>query len=180
MALVLAMCASVLGDVAPEYDTVMMLGPFESGKVRTVLWCLAVVTLGLAVLVPLTIILLWPQTWWGDGLAVLLWIPALPFAGIVLLVTGFEYSTQPEVHRFAVDDHEYLLASRARFAAEYQTDLDLYEKDGHLYRRVGPRFLGVADTNTFNRQGFSLDRGGGNVWLVYPGSDGETERVRIP
>lgn len=180
MALVLAMCASLLWAASPRYETILMLGPFESGKVRTVLWGLAVVALGLAVLVPLTMILLRPETWWGDGLAVLLWIPALPFVGVVLLGTGLYYDSRPETHRFAVGGHDYLLASQIGFLiANDHTYLDLYQKDGHIYRRVGLR-LPIADTAGFENDGFFLDRQNGDVSLVYTGAGDEQVRVRIP
>ncbi len=170
----------MLGELAPQHDTIMMLGPFQSGKVQVVLWMVAVLALGLAVAVPLTIVLLRPRRWWGDLLAVALWFVALPCAGLTFLIGGLLYDTEPETHTFTVDDREYLIASQVGFLAPgNELQLRLYRKDRHLYRRVGPRLIATADTETFNREGFTIRRRGGDVWIVYLGSDRATVRVEI-
>ena len=177
-AMVLGGCAVVLSEVAPD-TTILMLGPFPSGKVMVCLVASALLALGLAVLVPLTIICWRPGKWWGDLLAVALWIPALPCAGIALLVTGLVYDTEPETHRFTVGGHDYLLTSNLGFLQPTdETYLDLYEKDGRLYRRTGLN-LETADTDAFDRDGFIIERRR-EAWLVYRGSSGETERVTLP
>jgi hypothetical protein len=159
----------------------MMLGPFQSGKVQVVLGMVAVLAMGLAAAVPLTIVMLRPRRWWADLLAVALWFVALPCAGLTFLIGGLVYDTEPETHTFTVDDGEYLIASQVGFLGPgNELHLRLYRKDGHLYRRVGPRLMATADTDTFNREGFTLRRRGGDVWIVYLGSDRETERVRLP
>ena len=178
-AVVLGGCAVVLSEVAPD-DTIVMLGPVQSGKAMVLLLGSAFLAVGLAVVIPLTIICLRPGKWWGDLLAVALWIPALPCAGIAFLVTGLVYGAEPETHRFAVGDREYLLTSNIGFLTPTdETYLDLYEKDGRLYRHIGPN-LQIADTDAFDSKGFWIERRGGEASLVYTGSKGESVRVPIP
>ena len=131
----LGVCAVALSDVAPEHDTIMLLGPSQAGKVRVVLG----------------------------------------------MVAALAYSTEPETHTFTLDDREFLLASHVGFLrADDELYLRLYRKDGHVYRDIGPKLIATADTNTFAREGFSLERRGADVSIVYLGSDSETVRVRIP
>jgi len=177
-AVVLGGCAVVLSGLAPD-NTILMLGPFQSGKVMVLLVASAFLALGLAVVMPVTILCLRRGKWWGDLLAVALWIPALPCAGIALLVTSLAYGAEPDAHRFTVEGREYLLTSNLGFLmATDQTYLDLYEKQGRLYRRTG-RNLETADTGAFDREGFTIE-GRGEASLVYRGSSGEMERVTLP
>ena len=166
----------VLTELAPD-GTIVMLGPFPSGKVMVVLVASAALALGLAVVVPLTMILLGPHTWWGDVLAVVLWIPALPCAPVALFMAALVYGSEPDTHRFSVGNRDYLLTtSQVGFHSADELNVRLYEKDGHLYRPIDTR-LEAADANALESDGYSLDRRDGAVALVYVGADGETERV---
>lgn len=170
--------AVVLSELAPD-GTIVMLGPFQSGKVMVVLVAAAVLALGLTVVLPPTMTLLRSRSWWGDLLVVALWIPALPCAGWVLLIAALSYGSEPETHRFAVGGDKYLLASHVGFLGPSdELHLRLYAKDGRLYRPLDTN-LAIADTGAFENDGFSLDRRDGAVTLVYIGADGETKRVPL-
>ena len=172
--------AFVLGRIAPDYEAIMMLGPYQSGKVRVILWAVAIVMLILAALTAATMLGSRHDTTLSKVTLFLTWVAAVLLLGFVLLVTALRYDQQPETHKFTVGGQDYILTSQIGFLiAADDTYLYLYRKEGRVYRDVELQ-LTVADTVTFNRDGFSLDRGGASTWLVYVSGSDESVRVQIP
>jgi hypothetical protein len=178
LALVCGLCASALGAVAPDYRAIVIVGPFESGKVRVVLWTLAVALPVLVGFVSASAAAVRRSTWWSGPLVLLLSLAMLPIMGLILLVAALFYDQQPETHRFTVDGERYALTSQVGFLIAAD---DTYL---HLFRREGARYvltdtaLPVADSVAF-RDGFTLEESNGLTSIVYVDASDTTVRIAI-
>lgn len=161
--------------------SIVMLGPFPSGKVQVVLFTLGVCAIGLSFLVFLTAaVSRCEHGWLGLFLSLLTlaaWLASLPFWALVYVLASLTYDDSPETHGFETTDGTYLLATQPQYDRR-QVSLQLYRKDGLVYSRVrtdwsarnaeiAPATVGAGD--------FTVVRSGGRAWIAF-----DATRLEIP